>query len=159
MASGTPEANGLATQLQSALTLGDPADQSRLVALETRQTALLARIAALESRLGAAPSDTSTTPTLPIPTSTLPIASPVQARLEAELLERGLTAHRFVRAPPEYYDRPLEFRQAVVGAVSTHHLCKTIVMENTRVEADTPGVTKYYMVVVQASSRHHFDPF
>jgi hypothetical protein len=37
-------------------------------------------------------------------------SSEVQQRLQAELLERGLARHKFVRAPPEYYDRPLEFR-------------------------------------------------
>jgi hypothetical protein len=36
--------------------------------------------------------------------------SEVQQRLQAELLERGLARHKFVRAPPEYYDRDLEFR-------------------------------------------------
>jgi hypothetical protein len=39
-----------------------------------------------------------------------PGGSEVQRRLQAELLERGISRHKFVRAPPEYYDRPLEFR-------------------------------------------------
>ncbi|EFN50638.1 hypothetical protein CHLNCDRAFT_28906, partial [Chlorella variabilis] len=93
-------------------------------------------------------------------------------RLQAELLERGLARHKFVRAPPEYYDRPLEFRRGVVGAASVHHLCKSIVMENTRAhpsggrlpgaggaavrrltDCSDPNNSKYYLVVIQYTAR------
>ena len=39
---------------------------------------------------------------------------------------------RFVRAPPDYYSRPLAGRAAVLGGCPTSWLCKTILMENTR---------------------------
>lgn len=43
-------------------------------------------------------------------------ASETQKRLAHELLERGIADHRFVRCPPEYYDRPLEFRRGILNA-------------------------------------------
>ena len=168
------DAGPLATQLQTTLAL-DGSDQGRISALEQRQLAILKRIEDLERRLGAAeqitpgaaPSASNSAPAPAIqtsvggginpPKSTLPIESPVQQKLEKELVEKGITNHRFVRAPPEYYDRPLEFRMGIVGAASVHHLCKTIVMENTRVEDNEPGVTKYYMVIVQYSAKLHSD--
>jgi hypothetical protein len=67
--------------------------------------------------------------------------------------------HRFVRAPPEYYDRPLEFRRDILQAASTHHLCKSIIMENTRAHpsvqgCEDPNNSKYYLVIVQVRLVH-----
>ena len=115
-------------ELQAGLT---PAD-----ALAARQLAILHRLQALEAAAGiASPAAAAAvlpaslpaalaTPAAP-PSAALPATwalpevaavdasgSEVQQRLQAELLERGLRRHRFVRAPPEYYDRPLEFRWA-----------------------------------------------
>ena len=148
------------TNDNSALTLGPSStDHDRLLALEQRQLAIIKRIEQLELRITLSSHPSNPAPQLPpsatAPTSALPIASPIQARLQKELIQKGLVNHRFVRAPPEYYDRPLEFRQGIVGAASTHHLCKTIIMENTRVGADEPGVTKYFMVIVQYTARLH----
>jgi len=75
-------------------------------------------------------------------------------RLHAELLRRGLSDFLFVRVAGPYYDRPLSFRASRVGALSTAHLCKTMVMENTRapahvVDCSNPKLSKYYMVLVQ----------
>lgn len=84
-------------------------------------------------------------------------ASPVQQRLAAELVSKGLRNHRFVRAPAEYYDRPLEFRRDVLGAASVDHLCKSIIMENTRVEEGEKDVIKYWLVIVQYSAQLHSD--
>ena len=73
-------------------------------------------------------------------------------------MEKGLTNHTFIRAPPEYYDRPLEFRQGIVGAASVHHLCKSIVMENTRVESsEDPSIRKYWLILVQYTAKLHSD--
>lgn len=107
--------------------------------------------------LSSAPSSSAAGP-LP-PKSTLPIRSPVQIKLEQELVQKGLTNHLFIRAPPEYYDRPLEFRQGIVGAASVHHMCKSIVMENTRVDADNsdPSILKYWLVIVQYTAKLHSD--
>lgn len=59
-----------------------------------------------------------------------------------------------MRAPPEYYDRPLEFRRDILQAASIHHLCKSIIMENTRAHPSVQGCqdpnnSKYYLVIVQ----------
>lgn len=104
------------------------------------------------------PSSSSAAGPLP-PKSTLPISSPVQIKLEQELIQKGLTNHLFIRVNPEYYDRPLEFRQGIVGAASVHHMCKSIVMENTRVDADNsdPSILKYWLVVVQYTAKLHSD--
>ncbi|KAI7842757.1 hypothetical protein COHA_003506 [Chlorella ohadii] len=144
-------------------------------AVAARQLAVLDRIARLEAACGLAAA--ATAPALPLAAASpapLPLSagaallpevkevdrsgSEVQQRLQAELLELGLTRHKFVRAPPEYYDRPLEFRQGIVGAASIHHLCKSIVIENTRAhpsvtDCSDPHNSKYYLVVVQYTAR------
>jgi prolyl-tRNA editing enzyme YbaK/EbsC (Cys-tRNA(Pro) deacylase) len=172
------DGNALTSQFQNlnldSLTDGE---KTRLIALAERQIVIIKRIEDLERRLssftpsGAAissqnntsnqdenrsPAGNSSAP-LP-PKSTLPIESPVQLKLEQELNEKGLTNHTFIRAPPEYYDRPLEFRQGIVGAASVHHMCKSIVMENTRVDAtDDSSIQKYWLVIVQYTAKLHSD--
>ena len=104
-------------------------------ALAHRQLAILDRLARLEAAAGvvgtaaaaatatatanfkAAAAATAATPPAAAGPGSLPAVaavdvggSEVQQRLQAELLERGLARHKFVRAPPEYYDRELEFR-------------------------------------------------
>lgn len=57
---------------------------------------------------------------------------PTQHRL-AELSQTiGLRTSTFVRVPSDYYDRSLEERCKLVGGPSVSHLCKTVIMENTR---------------------------
>ena len=47
----------------------------------------------------------------------------------------------------------LEYRRMCLGAESIQHLCKSIIMENTKLDAeDAVGTSKYYCVVVQAGS-------
>ena len=43
----------------------------------------------------------------------------------------------------------LEFRRNCLEAESIQHLCKSIVMENTKLTEPVPGVSKYYCVIVQ----------
>ncbi|KAL4439895.1 hypothetical protein ABPG75_002896 [Micractinium tetrahymenae] len=146
-----------------------------LDALAHRQQLILQRLARLEAACGlapaaasgptAAPAAAAAAAAAPPPTGELPVVAAVdrsgnevQQRLQAELLERRITRHKFVRAPPEYYDRPLEFRQGIVGAASVHHLCKSIVMVNTRapphiVDCSDPNNSKYYLIVVQYTAR------
>ena len=45
----------------------------------------------------------------------------------------------------------LESRRACLRAESTQHLCKSIVMENTKLAEPLPGLSKYYCVIVQVS--------
>ena len=47
----------------------------------------------------------------------------------------------------------LEFRRACIGAESKQHLCKSIIMENTKLAEPHPGVSKYYCVIVQVALR------
>ena len=75
------------------------------------------------------------------------------SKLSKELTARWVQDFAFVRAPPDYYDRDLEYRRTVLQAPSVHHLCKSIVMENAKVEEGEPGVVKYWLVIVQYSSR------
>ncbi|PNW80986.1 hypothetical protein CHLRE_07g338250v5 [Chlamydomonas reinhardtii] len=150
-------------------------EQHPAVALAVRQQAILGRIAALAQALGldagalqaaATPEGASgATPAAPRPAalSVTPDASPTQQRLEAELIGKGcVSAARFVRVPADYYDQPLEFRRDCLGAASIDHLCKSIVMENTRAHEsvkgwDDPRHSKYYCVIVQYTARLHAD--
>ena len=163
-------AEGLANQMDASLKISsDDHLQSRIAALEQRQASILKRIEDLERRVAmggsvsgaaaaaaaaAAISSMSSVTTTLLP---LEIDSPVQRKLQQELLNKGLANHRFVRAPPDYYANPLEYRLGVVGAASVHHLCKSIVMENTRVQPDEPGVIKYWLVIVQYTAKLHSD--
>ncbi|KAL4421214.1 hypothetical protein ABPG77_010089 [Micractinium sp. CCAP 211/92] len=143
-------------------------------ALAHRQQLVLQRLARLEAACGLASTSTAAPAAAAPATAAAAVGtlaaglhevtavdssgSDVQQRLRKELLERGITRHKFVRAPPEYYDRPLEFRQGVVGAASVHHLCKSIVMVNTRapphiVDCSDPNNSKYYLIVVQYTAR------
>ncbi|KAG2434772.1 hypothetical protein HXX76_007657 [Chlamydomonas incerta] len=144
------------------------------VALAVRQQAILGRIAALAQALGldagalpkagAAPAGAAAAPATTRPAlSVTPDASPTQQRLEAELISKGCVSEaRFVRVPADYYDQPLEFRRDCLGAASIDHLCKSIVMENTRAHEsvtgwDDPKHSKYYCVIVQYTARLHAD--
>ena len=62
----------------------------------------------------------------------------------------------FMRVPSCYYDEPLEFRRECVGGASVDHMCKTIVMENTKcVNDDTAdrANSRWYLVVVQYTAK------
>ncbi|MES1908346.1 MAG: hypothetical protein MHM6MM_001300 [Cercozoa sp. M6MM] len=71
---------------------------------------------------------------------------------EAEKL--GLTSARFKRAPAEYYERPLEWRQKFLGAPTKGHLCKTLCVKNTKGgDESDPLNSKYYLVVIPYEAR------
>ncbi|GLC41642.1 hypothetical protein PLESTB_000693600 [Pleodorina starrii] len=143
--------------------------------LGERQLAILARIDKLVAALGL---DLSAVTPVPSPAATAaaaaaaatprprpavtPDASPTQQRLEQELIDRCFSGFRFVRVPGDYYDQPLEFRRDCLGAASVQHLCKSIVMENTRAHEsvsgwEDPANSKYYCVIVQYTARLHAD--
>eukprot|EP00878_Enallax_costatus_P018480 GHUV01019455.1.p1 GENE.GHUV01019455.1~~GHUV01019455.1.p1 ORF type:complete len:203 (+),score=45.50 GHUV01019455.1:669-1277(+) len=89
-------------------------------------------------------------------------ASPIQQRLAQELLDKGFSDFRFVRVPPEYYDCPLPFRQQCLQAASVDHLCKSIIMENTKAHPSVKGWedhnnSRYYVVIVQYTARLNAD--
>jgi len=123
-------------------------------ALQRRQDSILQRIDALEKRL----EQMTCKPRHRFSSrkeENASVADPLGtiSKLSNELEARGVDNFAFVRAPPDYYDRDLEFRRGLLKAPSTHHLCKSIIMENTRVEEGDPGVVKYWLVIVQYTSR------
>jgi len=68
----------------------------------------------------------------------------------------ALTKVQFVRTPSDYYSWQLEERRAYIGAATTSHLCKSIVLENTDcVNNDCldPLNSKYYCVIIQYTTR------
>eukprot|EP00899_Mesostigma_viride_P007489 jgi/Mesvir1/16741/Mv15123-RA.1 len=81
-----------------------------------------------------------------------------EARIGQECLRLGMKFVKFRRVAPDYYDRPLEWRQAALDAPSVEHLCKSIVMVNTQapesvVDCSNPKMSKYYVVIVQYCAR------
>lgn len=83
--------------------------------------------------------------------------SAVYKKLHADLIKRGVCSFRFHRVPGPYYDKPIELRAQRLNAPSVDHLCKTMVMENTRapeelLSIDDPRASKYFMVLVQYTS-------
>lgn len=88
--------------------------------------------------------------------------SAVQLRLEGEAAKHGLRSLVFARVPSDYYEQPLEWRAEVLGAPSVAHLCKSIIMENTRFRPGESGLApvvdgrvKYVLVVVQYIAKLH----
>jgi len=100
-----------------------------------------------------------------------PDATPTHQRLHNELVQKGFSAFRFVRVPADYYEQPLEYRQAKLGAASVSHLCKSIFMENTRIHPSAidpddplspanwanPVNSRYYVILVQYAARLNAD--
>ncbi|KAI9219460.1 hypothetical protein BC828DRAFT_386128 [Blastocladiella britannica] len=88
-----------------------------------------------------------------------PPSEPGVARVVAGAANRySLTRFRLYHVEPDYYAWSLARRMARLHAPTRDHLCKTLVMQNTRHSATAasaaqgdPKVTyaKYYMVVVQ----------
>lgn len=104
----------------------------------------------------------------PAGTATAPLAadadtkSAVQLRLEQVAAQHGIAGLVFKRVPSNYYEETLEWRRDQLGAASVEHLCKSIIMENTRFDVGerkmTPivdGRIKYVLVVVQYVARLH----
>lgn len=126
-------------------------DKESLEKLNRRFDNIMQRIAALEASLRIHRTNPDSCPVSNYNTQRL---------LAEELLSKGIVNHKFVRAPPEYYDQSLEFRRDILQAASTNHLCKSIIMENTRCEGLLPGKTltdpgngKYYLVIVQYTAK------
>jgi prolyl-tRNA editing enzyme YbaK/EbsC (Cys-tRNA(Pro) deacylase) len=137
----------------------------RASALSTRFDEIEARLDALESMQLQDPTASPPADQSPIepPVSTAADESDVHARLKSELIARGIRDFRFVRAPSEYYEQPLEFRMEVCKASSIHHLCKALIMVNTRAAENCQGwsdptFSQYYLVIIQYSKgRIHTD--
>lgn len=64
----------------------------------------------------------------------------------------GLRTVVFRWVPSDYYTRPLVWRRDVLDAPSIHHLCKSIMLENThctREDSTDPQNSRYYIVLFQ----------
>eukprot|EP00439_Symbiodinium_sp_Y106_P045247 s1620_g5.t1 len=80
----------------------------------------------------------------------------VKARMQEALAELGLTAALLPVDPhPPYYEQSLEWRRDRLGASSVEELCKSVVMENTKLEGDTDGRVRSVLVVVQYVAKLH----
>lgn len=67
-----------------------------------------------------------------------------------------LKSFQLKRAQADYYEISLEQRRDFLGAPSTYHLCKTIIMENTAFDsnfASDPFYPQHIAVIVQYESR------
>ncbi|CAA7399757.1 unnamed protein product [Spirodela intermedia] len=133
-----------------------------LAELEGAQLSILRRIEELERRL------------LPEQLASVSISSPrsrdrdvdgggvagesTVARLSGILRTLGVREFEFRRVPADYYCRTLEYRMECLGAHSTEHLCKSIVMVNTQAPANITDCSdrnnsKYYVVVIQYTAK------
>ena len=87
--------------------------------------------------------------------------SGVIPRLTECCAERSITRFRFQRVRPDYYDLSLEERQALLGLPSIVHLCKSVVMVNSRWEAaDSAGRLyaanpQFVIVIVSYAEKLH----
>lgn len=84
--------------------------------------------------------------------STTEGVSECEQRLTNILKEKGFKTFKFNRVPEDYYDKPLEFRRGVLDAPTIEHLCKSIVMVNTKAEVEDSSNwknSKYYLVIIQ----------
>lgn len=102
--------------------------EEALAELERVQTRILKRITALE--LTHLPQHFSLSLSLSSPTNhhSAAAAATTEALLSGILRDNGVKDFEFKRVPFDYYDWPLESRRDVLGAVSIHHLCKSIVL-------------------------------
>mmetsp|Transcript_37288 Transcript_37288/g.81088 ORF Transcript_37288/g.81088 Transcript_37288/m.81088 type:complete len:290 (-) Transcript_37288:12-881(-) len=74
----------------------------------------------------------------------------VEKAMAAKAQDLGLTSAQFKAVDPCYYDQELEWRRDVLGANSVDELCKSVIMENTKLAPDAePGRLRCVLVVVQ----------
>ncbi|XP_002985588.2 uncharacterized protein LOC9653783 [Selaginella moellendorffii] len=82
----------------------------------------------------------------------------VEQKLRGILSNAGVSSFHFKRVPADYYEKTLEERKEVLGAVSIDHLCKSMVMVNTQAPSHITDCSdrknsKYYVIVVQYNAR------
>ncbi|WOG86269.1 hypothetical protein DCAR_0205470 [Daucus carota subsp. sativus] len=118
-------------------------EETALTELERLQTRILQRISDLELRAG-----------LPLPyTPQNDNVSANETRLSEILLNNGVKYFAFKKVGFDFYDLSLELRRDALCAASVHHLCKSIVMVNTRAPSNVTdcsnrNLSKYYVIIV-----------
>ena len=60
----------------------------------------------------------------------------VTKRIKQECIQLKFNYAIFKQVPTDYYDRSLEERMNLLGAPTVDHLCKSLIMENTRFQGD-----------------------
>ncbi|EPY24469.1 YbaK/aminoacyl-tRNA synthetase-associated domain-containing protein [Angomonas deanei] len=132
--------------------------ESRLTALAGRYNAIEKSLANLTAALGgAAPAAAAPRPArqvAPPPADTRDTEE--VTRLKRWVHEHGLTSATFHWVPSEYYQQNLQWRRDILGAPSSQHLCKTIVLENTHCihdDCSDPNNSRFYMIVFQYVER------
>jgi hypothetical protein len=60
----------------------------------------------------------------------------VTKRIKQECMLLKFNYAIFKQVPTDYYDRTLEERMNLLGAPTVDHLCKSLIMENTRFQGD-----------------------
>eukprot|EP01023_Acetabularia_acetabulum_P056421 TRINITY_DN6551_c0_g2_i2.p1 TRINITY_DN6551_c0_g2~~TRINITY_DN6551_c0_g2_i2.p1 ORF type:complete len:280 (-),score=35.23 TRINITY_DN6551_c0_g2_i2:65-904(-) len=88
--------------------------------------------------------------------------SETERRLSKELISKGIKNFRFVHCPEDYYERDLEYRRKILNAPSIFHLCKSLVMENTKLhpeakDCSNPKNSKYYLIICQYGGFPNWD--
>ncbi|EAN77555.1 Aminoacyl-tRNA editing domain containing protein, putative [Trypanosoma equiperdum] len=79
-----------------------------------------------------------------------PQDTPEVAALRRWCIEHSLTTAVFRWVPSDYYQHTLQWRRDELAAPSVHHLCKSILMENTHCTNKDCGVrenSRYYLIV------------
>lgn len=81
--------------------------------------------------------------------------SECEQKLTSKLKVKGFGTFKFTRVPGDYYDQPLEYRMGILGAPTVEHLCKSMVMMNTKAQVEDCSNwnnSKYYLVILQVRS-------
>lgn len=81
--------------------------------------------------------------------------TPIVRRVREECARLSLYSARFAKVPANYYDLSLEERRKLLDAPTIHHLCKSMIMENTACRHNdlNPENSKYYCVIVQYTQK------
>jgi len=77
---------------------------------------------------------------------------PDSSRVADACTKTGLSSAKFWRVRSDYYDQELPWRRDVLGAASVQQLCKSMIMENTKLtaeEAAAAGRIKYVCFTLQ----------
>ena len=72
------------------------------------------------------------------------------SKIVNELNNKELNSYRLIRAPSDYYQKPLEYRRQCLNAPDVKYLCKSLLMKNTKAtvnDCSDPTNSLYYIVI------------
>ena len=80
----------------------------------------------------------------------------VQSAMEAKAKALNLSVQLLAVDPnPPYYEQSLEWRRNRLGANSVEELCKSVVLENTKLDSAEAGRVRCVLVIVQYVAKLH----